>query len=661
MEIRIHGDNIVECHRTLLLICAALDVPLPTPCPHGSPLTPTYTLESARHAAGVNITLFPGYGRWTPDILGVVRMRGGCLREAADAIVCKVIDGSESILLALEYCGALPAGNQAWQRNGRALSFARAGIPYFYVAELSGFELDADRRQKAARLPNPAVPFSYLLLTHDAPAPAIPVFVRSPGASEEAVQAQLPFYGERDLVAIMRCMLEGEDIGPVRTSLEQKVLGLSTLLASQRQRADTMPASSWPKAFEHVQEGGSLVDYLVATPPLPWTKTAYIDGLTPTAKTLMAITAGLARGLTSKSLPMCIVTSTERGAFAKQMRSLYPTIAAEFLRWCAKGPDLAICWVMGFKPKGDDARPDRGLPPLCRMLIGDKADMLTVVYGPAPPSTWGALTTSPKDVMERNGLWEAVLMCSDALLADASTLPDEKPLTLLKSDWASSVPTPVHEPFAVRPAPNRTGENDVDTVLHLVFSKVAQGDVFEGLCNPPGGDWSGISLLTHDRTTELRWLTLPRVTAIGAKRPDHVFQLFGSFSPPVILAVESKETPRSVEPSIGPMLVKYTHDLFCSPPTVLRAVGGEWEPYTSTTPITKPVIASAAACLVSSADDLSAVAGKAEADIVFGVRVKPGNRSCDLIIRASTGLGRRLADFVLALPTASLSITVKDA
>jgi hypothetical protein len=85
----------------------------------------------------------PGYGerRWNQDVLGFVKRAGGRLREAADAIITRIKDGSESAVAAIEFCGALPAGNQAWQRQGRAFSFAHAGIPYFYVAELGGFEL----------------------------------------------------------------------------------------------------------------------------------------------------------------------------------------------------------------------------------------------------------------------------------------------------------------------------------------------------------------------------------------------------------------------------------------------------------------------------------------------------------------------------------------
>jgi len=274
-DYRIHGDNIVECERTLELIALALNIsPHSHLVPSGSPLTPTYELTPPGSKEVYRFTFLPGYGRWDTDILEVVRRRGGTLREAADAILCRVVGGHEELVIAIEYCGALPAGNQAWQRNGRALSFAHSGLPYVYIAELSGYELDAKRERKAARLPNPAVPFSYLLLTESTKSPAIPVFVRSPGASDEAVRAHSPFYGESDLLDILRLALDGLPIDKPRKSLEVKVLDLVTFLAHTKKKKDTLSPEQWTAAFNAVSKGSSLPAYLAAETPLKWAKTA---------------------------------------------------------------------------------------------------------------------------------------------------------------------------------------------------------------------------------------------------------------------------------------------------------------------------------------------------------------------------------------------------
>lgn len=659
VEYRIHGDNIVECRRTLSLICSALGISSPiTMVPTGSPLAPRFKLKATADECDREVVLLPGYGRWSPDILEIIRDSGACLREAADSIVSRVHEGCEDILLAIEFCGALPAGNQAWQRNGRAFSFAKAGIPYIYIAELSGFELGPDRKPKAARLPNPAVPFSYLLLSKAVGSPTMPVFVRSPGAAPEAVAAHGPFYGEKELVEIVRHTLVGTSPALAFRALETKLLGLVCFLAATRKKADTLPPKAWEQALAAVDSGDTLVEYIIAKAGMKWSKTTSIAGLTRSAERLMASTAKLAVGLTCSSLPMCIVPTARRRSFADMVRKLYPDISEEFVSWCCQDNDLAIVWLNGFKPKGDDARPDRGLAPLCRMLVGEKTDVLTVVFGPAPSVTWPLLVKSPTELMRRNGLWQSILTCSDAVLADSSTVPNGKPIAVIPDRDSILETNADRRSFLVHPAPERVGEHDVDTVLHLLVAGLGQDDVFEGLCNPPGGDWSGISLLTEDRRTELRWLTLPRVTAEHAKRPDHVFQLFGPFNPPHVLAIESKETPRTVETDIGPMLRKYTEELVSTPPSVQRLVGGSWTGYCSSTPIPKPVFVTAAACIADDLDTVRHVGARANVDLVFGVRFPEGHFSCEVLLLSCSKVGMKVANFISQLQIESLALKV---
>jgi hypothetical protein len=155
-NLRIHGDNIIECERSLMLLSAALNKE-PQFVSQSSTYMPKYKLGD------FYVELLSGHGRWGVDIAQVLANKGGILREGADSYVTEVKDNTETILFALEYCSALPAGNNAWQRSGRALSCALAGVPYLYMAEIGGIELDADRKVKAPRFPNPVVPFSYLM------------------------------------------------------------------------------------------------------------------------------------------------------------------------------------------------------------------------------------------------------------------------------------------------------------------------------------------------------------------------------------------------------------------------------------------------------------------------------------------------------------------
>src|SRR6266545_4084066 len=161
MRLRIHGDNIVECDRCLELIAEAFSATARLrSC---DPFRPAFQLE-AGGATLFEVDLIPGHGRWKIDLQQMMVAHGAPLREATDVLITRLADdgATELILLALEFCSALPAGNNAWQRNGRALACASVGIPYLYFADVGGVELDARRSVKAPRFPNPIVPFSYL-------------------------------------------------------------------------------------------------------------------------------------------------------------------------------------------------------------------------------------------------------------------------------------------------------------------------------------------------------------------------------------------------------------------------------------------------------------------------------------------------------------------
>jgi hypothetical protein len=507
-------------------------------------------------------TFFPGFGRWKEDILQLVRNRGGSLREAADAIITGVRSDREEPLLAIEYCGALPAGNQAWQRNGRAYSFGRAGIPYVYVAEIGGYELDAQRMRKAPRLPNPAVPFSYLSYSSAQETPVIPVFVASPGADQDSLQKYADVFADSELIRFVRAVLFGESHSNLVKAMNDRVMTLIALRASSCREDRSLTPQEWAAAYQAIGDKTGLIEFLLKAKPLAWSKTAYIQSLTASAKQLMEAASRSGIGLTSCDLPICVIPADKRAEFAGELKKLYKRLPRDFAAWMAHPVPLTICWVMGFKPRGDDARPDRGLPPLARMLIGNGEELLTVVYGPAQAATWPLLESDPV-ALARNGLWEAILDVSDGLLIDSATDRTTNH-GYLRQHWASASPNPTEAPVLVPPIPARIGENDVDTVLHTVLSRLGAAKVFEGMCNPPGGDWSGISLQGIRRDRELRWLSLPRVSKTHAKRPDHVFQIFAMDGPPVILAVESKERFRDVETRIGPRLKAYISDLLAS-------------------------------------------------------------------------------------------------
>ena len=82
-----------------------------------------------------------------------------------------------------------------------------------------------------------------------------------------------------------------------------------------------------------------------------------------------------------------------------------------------------ICFINGFKPTGNDSRPDRGLVPFTRMLVGKETPILSIIFGPAPISVYSKLEDNIEKVALSNGLWSSVINFSDAIFIDSKTLP----------------------------------------------------------------------------------------------------------------------------------------------------------------------------------------------------------------------------------------------
>jgi hypothetical protein len=143
---------------------------------------------------------------------------------------------------------------------------------------------------------------------------------------------------------------------------------------------------------------------------------------------------------------------------------------------------------------------------------------------------------------------------------------------------------------------------------------------FEGLCNPPGGNWSGISLYNFNTGLETRWVSLPRVSGKEAKRPDHLFQIMVSKEESNILTIESKDTSSSVEENIGNRLKRYILELVRKGPNISRTKESEnWQVYSEEYLPPKINIYSVAAFRLVSIAELELISNKSGADCVIGV------------------------------------------
>jgi hypothetical protein len=578
-HLRIHGDNIVECERAVEMFRVALGRSAKTSPPSGSLICPTYVVSGDDFK--LTLECIPGFRRWNQDILELVTSQGGGLREAADVIITEVKDQVEVPLLAFEFCAALPAGNQAWQRSGRGYSFASANVPYFFLADLGGVELADGRVKKAERTPNPAVPFSYISFALQSKKDISPVYSINIGTSEETAKKFANVDGYAEFYAYLRAVLLGDRAKAKKAiaGMHAKALSLVLELASSS-RDGKFSAEEWTEVYDGlVNEDSSVCDYLTSHRNIPWSKTAYIEGLTATFGKMAEVASRYSTGLTSSRLPACLIAPSDRRSFCRDLLSVHPKLTDEFKAWLggrASSRALVICWVMGFKPRGDDARPDRGLPPFVRMLAGPDADILTIVYGPLSGGHWEHLEGDMAKLKE-NGLWQSVLECSDALIVDAKDRNlnfRDRVMGFTKPDWQKPAPRVTWKAnILVDPTPLQYGENDIDSLLHVMFSKLSADEVFECSCNPPGGDWSGISLISPTSGNLLRYLTLPRVSASSSKRPDHVFQLKNQ--PTTLVIVESKEKLMQVEDGIGPRLDMYLKDLFATAASVEKGINAD--------------------------------------------------------------------------------------
>ena len=620
-NIRIHGDNILECERTLHLIAISLDSKA---IYQDSPIhNPIYTIKDERSKKNVSIQLFPGYNRWGIDIYKELQKLGAPLREATDSLVTRNIDGKEEIIFSIEYCNALPAGNNAWQRTGRALTSASVDIPYIYVSDVGGVELDQDRKQKAPRFPNPIIPFSYITLGKNYNSITLPIYLPSPTISKTIDTKFKEAFGFKEMIALISNLISGSNNQEVIKAIIEKNLKIVNILSSHRKRVDTFRGKEWSE-FLDFQSSVDRLHWLEGKNVSWKKKSAEKVSTTPSFSRLLAISKKLGMlSIGAGDIPICLIPGKYRKTFVKEISGLYKSLLdKQFLDWVAKDETpLTIIWITGFKPKGDDSRPDRGLVPLARMLLGPEAKMLSIIYGPAYKATWVQLRKDYKKLAIQNGLWEAILNLSDALLVDSVTC-EYSPFSMLierdKKVFKGKIKLPISEKVT------KFSEQDVDSVIHFIFSINPLPNLFECMCNPPGGDWSGLSIKDFKNDIEYRWTSLPRVSKSNGKRPDHVIQ-YSYNNTNFLFSIESKDTSKSFEDVIGTRLNRYTKDLISSVPTAIKKNQESWGLFTHRKPIhPKSNFISVGAFNFKSLNEMETVLKNGRFDLVLGLEFKQG-------------------------------------
>lgn len=581
---RLHGDNIIECERIANLLLSYCS---PRKIERGftSPSCP-YIIISATHPLELEFKLefFPGFNksrndRWKSNILDILKSNGCFLDETPDIILTELKNDRELIIAALEFCSALQAGNQAWQRSGRAYSVGRTNCPYIYILDFVKYELDSTTRQrKALRFPNPAVAYSYLSYSKRINNLVTQAYVKAeefqPTFDEALTNFPLSIFGEKEIAEFLLLKMLDMDTSGIEQSLLHKNADMVKFLATDT--GESFDSSDWDKL---ISSSGDVIQYSKEK-SLTFKKKIAEKSVFGHAKEFRDICTRFAIGIASSDLPFGLIPAENRHDFAKAVIELYSITDESIKDFLAQEEDLAVCILKGFKPHGDDNRPDRGALPFLTMLLNENINVLTFLFGPIVASTETKLADDYKKLYSYNGLWKAIIGISDLIVVDSpcvnSTNHIEKIIN--NSQYKRQILNnyyPSTEVF-IPPTPNHYQENDVDAVLHYLFKHLLSEYSFEGMCNPPGGDWSGLSILFNNH--EYRWLSLPRVSADG-KRPDHVVELFGFGEASIILTVESKESPLDLEDNIGIALKTYLHHLFAFKPSVSRGANnsGSWQ------------------------------------------------------------------------------------
>lgn len=634
----LHGDNIVECERAVSLIRRSIDLDARL-APDSSFQAPVYQGYSEALGDNVKMRLLPGHGRWGYDIPSALVAQGSTIRENADVVVSESLPNNEIVRFAVEFCGALPAGNNAWQRHGRAYSFGLANVPYIFFNEIGGQELNSDRTAKAPRFPNPAVPLSLVLFSKELGVAALPVFEPAPSATKSALVPFLDSFGDDEARRLIRDLLLGLDASDAVSGLVARAARLGQELAARSQRNDSYSPDEWAR---RLSAAPGVEFYLNHQIPWKLKEGAKVQISARSQAVFSWLKDAPLAALGSSGLRFAVMDAQTRKAFSDVLQRLYPEVHPGLPSWVSESPaPLVIVLVTGFKPRGDDSRPDRGLTLLARMLVGQDASLMSFVSGPARAEMYTVAQQDPHLAAQRNGLLQAVFAASDWALLDTvhraeAVAVDCRPF----SPVVGGGPVTLRQSFTVPPF----SEHDIDSVMHLAATQPQRPEVFEGMCNPPGGDWSGIDLRLEPGCIA-RWTSLPRVSA--AKRPDHVIQLQLSKGI-VLLSVESKLKFSSLEPRVGQRLKDYLSAILDSK-TSVRKSDGEFQWELSPTPLEAPPwpIFSAAIAKDSPQVNLDGVLEEFGLDFVFAVT--PNTASTGTIRAAASSMHRRLLDEVVAL------------
>ena len=179
---RVYGDNILECLTLIEWLNQTAYSGFVKLGETGPLDRKIHIYRSQNGSTTYAFQLCPYYGGTGRASLWPLNPLENYFAEKPDVVVTRLLEsGLESKpVLAIEFCDALQAGNQAWQRFRRAYDAALARIPYFYVLPLIGWERDSGGLTlKGARYQNAQITLAQLALSSKYGTPSLQLYTKT--------------------------------------------------------------------------------------------------------------------------------------------------------------------------------------------------------------------------------------------------------------------------------------------------------------------------------------------------------------------------------------------------------------------------------------------------------------------------------------------------
>ena len=509
----------------------------------------------------VSFEVMVGFGRWGDNYWESDANKSNYIKENPDVLVSLETNNSKK-LFAIEFCSALPAGNQAWQRFARGKEFSRNGVDYFFISHIGGVELGANRKELSIRYPNPIVNFASNKHNFESEFGFyINLIEETPGCPDQIVSNFKDCIGVEPLIEYIHSATLNQTITDEMLVYQKNLI--NCYIKTKKNLSDFETDAL--KGFFDTKHGQNVVNW----------KKKYSIEVTKETKEILHAASIASNSYFGKDLPFTLIRSDKKIPFSKELNNI---LCKDMQILFDEKDEMFFCAIAGFKPRGDDARPDRGLVPMVDSIAGKDSKIVTLVFGPALSSLEERLNNNHKEVCLKNGLWGSVFQYSDYVIATSRNF--KRPV-FLKGDrfnYRKSAKKFIFYDKNTKLVPN---ENDVDTGIHITMKDDL--GLFESIFNPPGGDWSGVSFVNQKSDEEIRYLTLPRAPDQKEnKRPDHIYQ---DIKNNLIMVIESKTNFSSLlkEEGVGEKMITWTKNLLKHNPQVKKTKGEKWNSQTDKT------------------------------------------------------------------------------